>query len=77
MIIINSFKKINSLNEVQHYYCAYIFLFSLLQQPWHMSAAMLNAFHNVWLRQTAENQELSITVYNHPLPRTNEGEVRT
>ncbi|CAI8007469.1 ATP-binding cassette sub-family A member 3 [Geodia barretti] len=40
-------------------------------RPWHMSAAALNAFHNVWLRQATNNSNLRLTINNHPLPRTN------
>jgi ATP-binding cassette subfamily A (ABC1) protein 3 len=40
-------------------------------RPWHMSAAALNAFHNVWLRKATNNSNLRLTVNNHPLPRTN------
>ena len=40
-----------------------------------MSAAMLNVFYNVWLREMTGDQGLSITVNNHPLPRSNEGQV--
>ena len=47
----------------------------ILLQPWHMSAAVLNAFHNVWLREVTGMANLSITVNNHPLPRSNEGQV--
>ena len=40
-----------------------------------MSAAMLNAFHNVWLREVTGQNNISIAVNNHPLPRSNEGQV--
>ena len=40
-----------------------------------MSAASLNAFHNVWLRQATGNPDLRLTVNNHPLPRTVDAEV--
>ncbi|CAI8053623.1 ATP-binding cassette sub-family A member 3 [Geodia barretti] len=43
--------------------------------PWHMSAAALNAFHNVWLRQATNNSNLRLTINNHPLPRTVDAEV--
>ena len=52
--------------------CSYIYF---LFQPWHMSAAALNAFHNVWLRQATNNSDLTLTVNNHPLPRTVDAEV--
>ncbi|CAI8011243.1 Phospholipid-transporting ATPase ABCA1 [Geodia barretti] len=38
-------------------------------QPYHMVASSLNAFHNVFLKQVM-GEEWSITAYNHPLPRT-------
>lgn len=44
-------------------------------QPIHMPAAMLNAFHNVWLRNVTNNSALSITVNNHPLPSTTVSQV--
>ena len=40
-----------------------------------MSAAALNAFHNIWLRQATNDEELTLNVNNHPLPRTVEAEV--
>ena len=52
-------------------YSLYVFLL----QTWHMSAAVLNAFHNVWLREVTGITNLSITVNNHPLPRSSEGQV--
>jgi ATP-binding cassette subfamily A (ABC1) protein 3 len=44
-------------------------------KPWHMSAAMLNVFYNVWLRELTGEGNISITVNNHPLPRSNEGQL--
>ena len=38
-------------------------------QPYHMSAAALNAFHSLLLKQVTGNHFLSIIAYNHPLPR--------
>ena len=38
-------------------------------QPYHMSAAALNAFHSLLLKQVTGDNSLSITVYNHPFPR--------
>jgi len=38
-------------------------------QPYHMSAAALNAFHSLLLKQVTGNNSLSINVYNHPFPR--------
>ena len=52
-------------------------VFSILLQPWHMSAAALNAFHNVWLRQATNNSSLRLTINNHPLPRTLDAEVHS
>jgi ATP-binding cassette subfamily A (ABC1) protein 3 len=44
--------------------------------PWHMSAAALNAFHNIWLRQATKNtSDLRLIINNHPLPRTVDAEV--
>ena len=51
-------------------------LFTLHVQPYHMSAAALNAFHNVHLRQSTENKDLRIQVINHPLPRNLQAQVR-
>ena len=50
-------------------------LCTLVLQPWHMSAAALNAFHNIWLKQATDDEELTLYVNNHPLPRTAEAEV--
>ena len=41
----------------------------LLFQPLHMSAAALNAFQNLRLKETTGNSSLSLQVFNHPLPR--------
>ena len=46
-----------------------------LPQPLHMVAAALNAFSNIRLRHIQNNSDWSITVYNHPLPRSQETEV--
>ena len=51
------------------------FSLPLIFQPWHMSAASLNAFHNVWLRQATNKSDLTLTINNHPLPRGAEAEV--
>jgi len=45
-----------------------------------MPAAALNAFHTIYLRHILEESgatetDYTITVNNHPLPRTAEGEV--
>ena len=48
---------------------------SFILQPYHMSAAALNAFHNIWLKHATNNKELTLDVNNHPLPRTAEAEV--
>ena len=40
-----------------------------------MSGAALNAFHNIWLRQATGNPDLTLTVNNHPLPRTAQSQV--
>jgi len=34
-----------------------------------MSAAALNAFHNLQLKQVTGDNSLSISIYNHPFPR--------
>ena len=52
-----------------------LLLFVSYTQPWHMSAASLNAFHNVWLRNATGNPDLTLNVNNHPLPRDAEAEV--
>jgi len=41
----------------------------LLFQPLHMSAAALNAFQNLRLKEVTGNNSLSLQVFNHPLPR--------
>ena len=46
-------------------------------QPYHMSAAALNAFHSLLLKQVTGNNSLSITAYNHPLPRNITAQVNT
>ena len=53
-----------------------VFHTSFILQPYHMSAAALNAFHNIWLKHATNNKELTLDVNNHPLPRTAEAEVR-
>ena len=40
-----------------------------------MSAAILNAFHNVWLKKVTGQENISITANNHPLPRAIEEQV--
>ena len=45
-------------------------------QALHTVAAALNVYHNVLLRNIMESDEWSITVYNHPLPRTPDTQVR-
>ena len=40
-----------------------------------MSAAALNAFHNIWLRKETD-EDLTLVVNNHPLPRNARSEVR-
>jgi ATP-binding cassette subfamily A (ABC1) protein 3 len=39
-------------------------------QPYHVVPAALNAYHNVLLRNIMKSNNWSITVNNHPLPRT-------
>ena len=39
-------------------------------QPFHTVAAALNTYHNILLRKVMKSDDWSITVYNHPLPRT-------
>ena len=40
-------------------------------QPFHMPAAILNTFHNVLLRSVTGEDDITIFVNNHPLPRNN------
>ena len=46
-----------------------------LMQPYHIVPAALNAYHNVLLRNIMKNNDWSITINNHPLPRTLETQV--
>ena len=40
-------------------------------QPFHMPAAALNVFHNVLLRSVTGEDDITIVINNHPLPRNN------
>ena len=55
--------------------CTYIDPVHCLPQPLHMVAAALNAFSNIRLRHIQNDADWSITVYNHPLPKSPETEV--
>ena len=55
--------------------CVCVFILLNLQ-PFHMAAAALNAFHNIWLRTALGRDDVTITVRNHPLPRSVRGQVK-
>ena len=61
-------------------YLQLLCIFYTVVQPFHMPAAALNAFHTVYLRHLLKESGASVTDYtisvsNHPLPRTTEGKV--
>ena len=72
--VLSNFKHI-SFHLLSIYVCSMHCSCILCIQPLHTVAAALNAFDNVLLRNIMESKDWSITVYNHPLPRTQDTQV--
>ena len=78
--VLSNFKHIHIISPTEYIFqsvCSMHCSCILCIQPLHTVAAALNAFDNVLLRNIMESKDWSITVYNHPLPRTQDTQVHS